>query len=545
MTPVPGVPAATEATLAACLQEYDRDPSPMALETLLAALEGASEPAWLECGRTLGLRNHVDAAARLFERAVSRHPASGELLLGLAGTCWRLRRHDDAERLLRDWLSRHPADVAAGFLLGRVLFDLGRAKAAAATISALFHHGEHGVEVVIQAVEMLDDFGRPLEALQVCESALGGERDDPRLHAYAGMLAIQLGRFPEARRHHEFALAHAAEAVEWNVPLGLSELQRYRDPAHPDLALFRSLLARTDLSDQARTATLFALGKACDDLGDHAQAARCFREANARARTRASWSRKQWTRLVRARLAAPPFEWELTPPAWMPVFIVGVPRSGTTVLAELLSRHAQVCNRGELGWLQRLATQLADAPRERREPFERAAAAYAAHLLQDDSDAGWFIDKQPLNLLHVDLIMALWPNARIVHCRRGPRDVALSLWSQSFHDRAHEYACDFADIAAVLRGGEELMRHWAQRFPDSIRTVDYEDLVSDPQRLIADLRRWLGLPAADAVPLAEAGDHAIRTASAWQARQPIHTGSVGRWQHYASSVPELLKFPLR
>jgi tetratricopeptide (TPR) repeat protein len=545
MTTAPGVPAATEATLAACLQEYDRDPSTMALETLLAALEGAPEAAWLECGRTLGLRNHVDAAARLFERAVSRHPASGELLLGLAGTCWRLRRHDDAERLLRDWLSRHPADVAAGFLLGRVLFDLGRAKAAAAIISALFQHGEQGVDVVIQAVEMLDDFGRPLEALQVCESALGDERDDPRLHAYAGMLAIQLGRFPEARRHHEFALAHAAEAVEWNVPLGLSELQRYRDPAHPDLALFRSLLARADLSDQARTATLFALGKACDDLGDHAQAARCFIDANARARTRATWSRKQWTRLVRARLAAPPFEWSLSPPAWVPVFIVGVPRSGTTVLAELLSRHPQVCNRGELGWLQRMATQLADAPRERRELFEQAAAAYAAHLLQDDSDAGWFIDKQPLNLLHVDLIMALWPNARIVHCRRGPRDVALSLWSQSFHDRAHEYACDFADIAAVLRGGEELMRHWSQRFPDSIRTVDYEDLVSDPQRLIADLRHWLGLPAADAVPLAEAGDHAIRTASAWQARQPIHTGSVGRWQHYASSVPELLKFPLR
>lgn len=544
MTLAPGASAATKATLAACLQAFDRDPSPIVLETLLAALEGAPESAWLECGRTLGLHSQVEAAARLFERAVSRHPASGELLLGLAATCWRLRRHDDAERLLRDWMLRHPADVAAGFLLGRVLFDLGRVKAAASAVCALFEHGRHGVDVIIQAVELLDDFGRPREALHVCESALGGDPDDPRLHAYAGVLAIQLGRFAEARGHHEFALAHAAEAVEWNVPLGLSELQRYSDPRHPDLALFRSLLTRTDLSDQARTATLFALGKACDDLGDYAQAARCFIDANARARSRATWSRKQWTRLVRARLAAPPFEWSLAPPSWVPVFIVGVPRSGTTVLGELLSQHPQVCNRGELGWLDRLVTQLADTPRGRREPFEQAAAVYAAHLLQDDSNASWFIDKQPLNLLHVDLIMALWPNARIVHCRRGPRDVALSLWSRSFHDRAHEYTYDFGDIAAVIRGSEELMRHWSQRFPDSIRTIDYENLVSDPQRLIADLSHWLGVPAGATLPL-KAGDHAIRTASAWQARQPVHTGSIGRWRHYASGVPELLKFPLR
>ena len=546
MTPAnPTSPASgtSEPYLAAYYQGLDHGSVQTARQVLLDALAPAPEHVWLECGRALVLRADMEAALAVFARASACYPASGELCVGLAGLYWQMHSHAQAEGLLRDWLSQHPTHVGASFLLVRLLLEQGRVQAATDTVLQLFEHGRHDADTVIRAVEVLDDCGRPQDAARICEAALsGGLQEDPRLHAYAGMLGIQLGQFHRVREHYDFALAHATDAVEWNIPIGLSGLQRYTDANHPDFALFRRVLAQPGLSDKARTAALFALGKACDDIADYAQAAVHFREANARAKAIGSWSRKQWKRIVEARLAAPPCPWILAAPTdWVPVFIVGVPRSGTTLLAELIARHPLVCNRGELGWLQQVAQKLSTAPRDRSKPFEDAAAVYAAQLRQDDSNARWFIDKQPLNLLHIDLIMALWPNARIIHCQRNSRDIALSLWSQSFHDRAHDYAYDFADIAAMIRGCHRLMSHWHARYASSIHTVRYEDLVHEPGACIATLARWLGLPELDP-PHSSSDDRAIRTASAWQARQPVYTRSVGRWRDYLPYLPELLKF---
>lgn len=537
--PPEAVPA-SESLLAAFERERNHRSLQGACDGLLNALAPRPAEDWTECGRALILRADVATAVAVFAAGVKRHPASADLHLGLAGLLWQTQRHAESETLLRDWLEQRPADTGASFLLARLLLEQGRVQAATNVMHLLFASGPHDVDTVIQAVELLDDCGRASDAARICEGALARDLRDPRLHAYAGMLAIQTGAFERAREHYAYALAHAPEAVEWNIPIGLSGLQRYNDAGHPDFALFHSVLARPELSDETRTTTLFALGKACDDVGDYAQAALYFGQANGHAHARSSWSRKQWRRIVDARCLAPAWPWALQPPSdWVPVFIVGVPRSGTTLLAELIARHPQVCNRGELGGLQSLAWRLAATPSARREEFAEAAAVYAAHLRQDDSSARWFIDKQPLNLLHINLIMALWPNARIIHCQRNARDTALSLWMQSFHDRAHDYAYDFADIAALMRGCSRLIAHWQSRFPHAIHTVHYEQLVREPSVTVAAITHWLGLSASE---LAHAGEHAIRTASAWQARQPVYTRAIGHWKDYLSYIPELRKF---
>jgi tetratricopeptide (TPR) repeat protein len=530
-----------------CLVAYDQHLAQgqvqAARQALLDALSQAPEQESLACGRALVLRGDLEAAHGVFAAAAVRYPASGDLCIGLAGLCWQMHRHAQAETLLHNRLSKHPNDVPATFLLVRLLREQGRMQAAAGVMHQLFDHGPHNADTVIEAVEMLDNYGRTQDAASICEAAIANGSEDPRIHAYAGMLDIQLGQFQRAREHYNFALAHDAQAVEWNIPIGLSDLQRYQDANHPDFALFREVLGRAGLSDKARTTTLFALGKAHDDIADYAQAAQYFSEANARVHATSTWSRKHWKRAIEARVAAPVYPWALAAPtAWTPVFIVGVPRSGTTLLAELIARHPQVCNRGELGWLQTVAQRLSLIPPGHREPFEEAAALYAAQLRQDDSDAHWFIDKQPLNLLHVDLIMALWPNARIIHCQRDARDTALSLWSQSFNDQAHDYSYDFNDIAAVIHGCRRLMSHWGGRYPESIRTVNYEALVAAPDESIMSLMEWLGLPARSTTDRAPS-NLAISTASAWQARQPVYTSSAGRWRGYAPYLPELLRIP--
>ena len=156
---------------------------------------------------------------------------------------------------------------------------------------------------------------------------------------------------------------------------------------------------------------------------------------------------------------------------------------------------------------------------------------------QDDTDALWFIDKQPLNFLHIDLLLALFPQARIVHCLRDARDTALSTWMQHFAGAEMGYAYDFADIAAVAQGCGKLMAQACRRYPASIRCVRYEDLVEDPDRVIGTLAAWIGVEART-VPDGGA-TVVISTASAWQARQPVSTRSVGRWRNYAPHLPEL------
>jgi hypothetical protein len=226
-----------------------------------------------------------------------------------------------------------------------------------------------------------------------------------------------------------------------------------------------------------------------------------------------------------------------------PVFVVGMPRSGTTLVAELLSRHPKVCNRGELPCIANLAARPALNGNPARAELERAAATYVAHSRQDDAgEARWFLDKQPMNFCYLDLVLAMFPHAKIIHCQRGARDTALSLWMQCFLKDVQGYSYDFGDIALVMRDHDKLMAHWASRHPASIRTLRYEELASDPARLIGELAAWIGLPPGTAAPPA-GPKSSISTASLWQARQPVHTRSVGRWRHYAAFVPELSRIP--
>ena len=451
--------------------------------------------------------------------------------------------------LLRTLLERDVNDVVSAFTLAEMLKQQGRAAAAASILRTCFARTSdcRDADLAIRAIELLDDCDRKADAASIAAVAIEANPDDPRLHAYAGMLQIQLGNFELARRHYLFALEHDGRAWEWHVPIGLSSAQRYESAEHSDFALFRNGLLRESLSHKAHAELHFALGKSHDDVGDYEQAARHFREGNIIAHRLTKWSRKAWRRAVEARLATKPIARPLEASAdFTPVFIVGMPRSGTTLLATLLSRYPAVCNRGELPWIARIAERPVLNGTPGRGSLQDAAAMYAAQARRDDAgDARWFIDKQPLNFRYLDLMLSMFPHAKILHCQRDARDTALSLWMQCFREDVQGYAYDFDDIATVMRDCGRLMDHWRQRYAGAIRTVRYENLVAEPQATIADLAQWVGLPApgANEPSSPKATTSPISTASLWQARQPVNTRSIEHWRHYAPYMPELLRMP--
>lgn len=509
--------------------------------------ESTSPPSESEClasVRAMALRGDLAAAERSALQALRSYPDSVELRRALGGIYRQAGHTGEAERLLRALLADRPDDVAAAFTLAELLRDAGRLSAAAEVLTRSFVQTAQDAELAIRAIELLADCGRTREAAQIAESAMVAAPDDVRLHAYAGMLDIQIGEFARAREHYLYALDHDPRACEWHAPLGLSTAQRYAEPDDPDFARFAQYLQRSDLSEKARASLLFAIAKAHDDVGDYRQAAIRLREANELAHRNTRWSRKQWRRALQSRLEAKPYTHRLEAAAdFVPLFVVGMPRTGTTLVAELLARHAQVCNRGELPWLPKIA-QIPDLAGDPAPGLLRQAAGiYQAQCRQDDSTARWFVDKQPLNFRYIGLMLALWPNARIVHCRRNARDTALSLWMQAFFEDVQGYAHDFSDIAMVMRDCDRLMTHWTRRHAVSICTLEYEQLVAEPQQVIGELAEWLGLPKPGESVQDVGAASSISTASLWQARQPIHTRSVGRWRNYAEFVPELLKFP--
>lgn len=525
----------------AALVAYEQQPlNARSMDVALRLLQEASEEEWLHGARRFVLAHHGTAAAALLEKALEEHPTSSETRLALAGLRMDAGDPEAAIAHLHSLLMQTPGHIAGSFLLARLLKGQGQTRGASQVITAIFEHHPRDVELTIRAIELLDDCGRKQDAADISDAAIDQGSLDPRLHVYSAMLLAQLGLFDRSRQRYEFVVKNSPHALDWHVPQGLAGLQKYGSAEHPDFALFRRYLHQ-DLSEAARMSLLYALGKAHDDIADPEQATSYLRQANALDHARSNWSRKRWRRGIDARMRRPLTTMRLEPTDdRIPVFVVGVPRSGSTLLARQLARHPQVFHRGELPWLPTLAAELdADKP-DFRQKLQLAAEKYLAQLYQDDSDARWFIDKQTHNLLHVDLILSMFPQARIIHCRRNARDCALSMWMQAFQPGQQEFACDFRDIAALIRGERQLMTHWQARYPDAIRSVRYEDLTADPAECVEVLSQWLGLPTAKVGENADAGG-SISTASMWQARQSVHTYSVSRWKAYAPWLPELLQ----
>lgn len=536
------------ATLAAALRQRlaaGADPTREALE-LVPRLRGESRDSVVAYGRAFLDAGLPGLVAVILQDAVLRWPEDADLKFWLASALRLCGQPEAAESGFRSVIAQQPAHEGAAMALAFMLRDAGRLNAASQVMVDLYQRLGGGVEPCLRSVEFLEGCRRYAEAAQLCRQELARGARDPRLSFFGGQMEMLLGNFEAARGLLTAAVDQGLDVNTWSgVWLFLSSTLRYKTPDHPDLQRFEQAWRNPRLSEAARAAAAFAYGKASDDLGLYEQAAAAFREANALARSRYTWSGPRWRAQVEAQLRAPlPPRAEPEADRPVPVFVVGLPRSGTTLAAELLGRHPQVRNRGERSWIPYLEQQLAQVQGlNNPAALRKAGEIYRAHLVQDDPPAGWYIDKNPLNFRQLGLITAMLPEARIIHCRRDRRDTALSIWCQLFAHQDNNYAYDWHDIAAFAEGEERLMRHWHEQLPGRIYSLDYQRLAEEPAQTLEALGAFLGLPRHDLVNTAPKADSAIATSSVWQARQPVYRSSIGRWKAYAPYIPELENFP--
>jgi Flp pilus assembly protein TadD len=368
--------------------------------------------------------------------------------------------------------------------------------------------------------------------------------DDGRTRMLLGQVLIDQRRFEEASGE----LSRAIDAV----PAAFQKLAAARRMTEAD----RSLLARMEdkaaepaLDVEAKAMIRFGLGKAFDDLGEYEQAMRRYDAANAlRAKSarfdRAAIVRRYDDLIARydARaLASAEHRRALRDEGDLPVFIVGMPRSGTTLAEQILSSHPSVAAGGELQFWRVRAFELPRFAAGAVDPaaLSRGADDYFALLRGLGPTAKRVTDKAPLNFETLGLIRLALPAARIIHCRRNPVDTALSIYFTEFASSLG-FAFDRGDIVFMYRQYERLMAHWRSVLPpDRFLELDYETLVADREAQTRRLVAFAGLEWDDACLAPERNARVVRTASVWQARQPIYATSVERWRRYEPWLGEL------
>lgn len=482
-----------------------------------------------------------DASSAYLDMQAGR-PDSFDSQLAAARTLFQDNDPVRAEALLHELRGREPVREDVAMLLAEVQRSQACLSAASGTLLDVCRANGFEPGLSLRCAEFVRQCDRHAVAAQICSGALARGRVVPDLLMLAGHVAREAGDFDTARARYQQALDMGVDLDRQHVFAALANTRRYDDPADPDITRFARHFADSRFSARSRASAGFALGKVQNDLADYGRAAAGLREANVMVRAVQAWNAADWKAFVAARMRERIAAAHVTSDdGFVPVFIIGLPRSGTTLTATLLARATGARDRGELRALRFIAEQLV-AGKHLGNPAALAEAAglYRRLAVQDDAPASAYIDQDPLNFRWLHLAVAMFPRARVIHLRRDRRDTALSLWSQDFAHPDLAFAYGFGDMAAYMDGHDALMRHWVEELSLPVFEFDYETLVTQTEASLAELRDFIGAPAQ--APAAGGDSAPVQSASVWQARQPVYSSSVGRWQHYAPYVPELAGF---
>ncbi len=396
---------------------------------------------------------------------------------------------------------------------------------------------------IAQLYMRLDD---PARAETFYARAVAAEPDQPAFHYNHSTALIALGRLEEAEAALDRVIA--AQPRDYDAWYNRATLRR-QTPERNHVAAIERELGRSGLRVQDVVPLCYALAKELEDLGAFERSfAALMRGARAR-RSVLSYRVEQDEAIMRGIGAAHSRDWVHERAAGCddhrPVFVVGLPRSGTTLVDRILSSHGDIVSRGESADFAMALMKAAGPCRDKTELLERSkqldahqlGCAYAATLAP--YTGGRVIDKTPANFLYLGLIARALPNARIIYVRRRPMDVCYAMYKTLFR-MAYPYSYDLDDLGRYWLAFDALMRHWQESLPAGrMLIVDYERLVSEPESTIAAMLEHVGMPWQDACLHFDRNPAPSLTASAAQVRQPLYRTSVGLWQHHARGLAPL------
>jgi tetratricopeptide (TPR) repeat protein len=444
-----------------------------------------------------------------------------------------------------------PELVGAHVQLGDLLWERGMRTEAVAEYERTHACAPKTTVGRLGKIKALDARHRSREAEQKLRELIAFDESSSLAHTMLGRLLQETGRFDEATTSFERAIA--LEPWQASAYYGLVSSRRFAEADRPWIV---QLVARLDAEDwddrfgpavaqRHRMMFHFAIGKAHDDLGEYAYAMNHFHAANAIRRELVPFHRDEVEQSADELIARFVPEFFASHSAIgdddeTPVLIVGLPRSGTTLLERIVSSHHDVRGCGELDFWSEHGPAWSNAKPDRLAKVAgRLQEGYLRLLRERAPDAVRATDKMPFNFFWVGLVHLLFPKARIVFSLRNPVDTCLSIYTTPLR-ATWGFASALGDLAWYYRLHLRMLDHWRTVLPsDRWLDVHYEDVVTDPERTARRLIAFCGLEWDPACLRPEVNRDEVRTASSWQARQPIYRSSVERWRRYEPWLSEL------
>jgi tetratricopeptide (TPR) repeat protein len=495
-------------------------------------------------------------AETFYRRAIAVHPHDAEVHFRLAMVLLGLSRPGEAALHLREAVRLRPESPEPWNNLGNVLFLEGDFREAVQCYRAAVRLRPSYAEACQNLGNALREDDRVSEGLSWYRESVRLRPDNPKYRMNLAAALLETGGAIEAEGHLREYLRQRPGAPRVLSTLIANDLYSDNDPAAAEL--------ERRLDDPAlplldRAHLHFTLAHLLDRAGNPEEAFRHFEATNRIRRdlirgTPDEFKPAEHSRFVDDLIA-------LFRPEWLEqfrgigvdaeelVFVVGMPRSGSSLIEQILSHHPEVAGTGELRDVPRMVDAL-PARLGSTIPYPTCLSAidpvllracaveYLSRVRELAGPARRITDKMLVNFLHIGLIAILFPKARVIHCRRDPIDTCVSCFMQIF--RGLSFTLDLADLGRYYRDYERLMAHWHVVRPLPIKDVVYEDLVADVEQGTRQLLDFCGLPWDDRCLRFYENPRTVRTVSKFQVRRPVYTTSIGRWRRYRSRLAPLL-----
>lgn len=508
----------------------------------LAAIEGAvRDPDLMAAGEALVV-NDLPTAEAILRPRLKAKPTDVAAIRMMAELAARIGRFGDSEHLLRRALELAPGFTAARSNLATVLYRQNRPAEAIEVLDQLLGGDPENAAAQNLKAAALGRVGEYDEAIGIYERVLERFPDQPKVWMSYGHVLKTVGRRPDSIAAYRRALAIAPTLGE--VWWSLANLKTV-PLDETDVATMAAALARPDLADEDRFHLHFALGKALEDMTEYARSFDHYAEANRLRRAAINYDPKEIAGGVDRAIAT------FTPDFFAarsdhgcaaadPIFILGMPRAGSTLIEQILASHPLVEGTMELPDIPALAKKLARDGRRYPEDLATLTEAECSALgeeylertrVQRKTDRPFFVDKMPNNWLHLGLIRLILPNARIVDARRNPLGCCFSNFKQHFA-RGQGFSYDQAELGLYYAYYVRLLRHFDAALPGRVYRVFYESMIEDPEAQVRSLLDGLGLPFDEACLRFYENERAVRTASSEQVRRPINREGLDQWLPY-------------
>ena len=479
-----------------------------------------------------------------FKKALKSNLNDEELLFNL-GVCYQnLLNFNKSYFYYTRLLKVYPNNINGIFNLSILLKDNGDFRESEQLLLKIINLDDNNFKAYLNLSILYIHSGKIIESIKYLNICLKLNPNDHKTYNNLGISYKALGDFKLAEINFEKALKLKKDFA--NAHYNLSLIKNYK-PNDPQLGLINYLLKQEKISNNEKFYFLFTLAKIYQDNKDYSNSFKAYSEANNICKNLFKYN--HLSELEKYKNIK--YNFDLLKKVELksddninlePIFIIGMPRSGSTLVEQIISAHSLVTAGGELNYISKFSSEILNNDNVDTESLENFKKKYYSKIKNHSKNKSFITDKNLLNFKFIGIILKVFPNAKIIHTTRNPSSICWSIFTKYFPNKALGFSYNLNDIVSYYKIYEDLMNYWYDNFPNKIYELNYENLIRDQKNQTINLIKYLNLSWEDDCLYPEKNKQIVLTASNQQIRDPIHKNNIGLWKNFLPYIESHSKF---